>query len=146
MKIAIGYPSPAEESQILTKFQYNNPLDKLVPVAMGSDISAIQEEVKSVHVDVSINRYIIEIVSQSRRHGDLVLGSSPRGSLSLFKAAQAWAFYNERNYVIPDDVKQMVIPVLSHRLLLKQEAKLKKISPEEILNSIVSKINVPVIN
>lgn len=146
MKISLGYPTPEEESQILNKFQYNSPLDRLSPVAMSSDISAIQEEVKSVHVDATINKYITEIVSQTRKHGDLVLGSSPRGSLSLFKASQAWALYNERNYVIPDDVKHMVIPVLSHRLILKQEAKLKKISSEEILNGIMAKINVPVIS
>jgi len=75
-----------------------------------------------------------------------LLGSSPRGSISLFKASQAWAYYNNRNYVIPDDIKKMVVPVLSHRIILKQEAKLKKLGSEDILNSIVDSINVPVVN
>jgi MoxR-like ATPase len=146
MKISIGYPTNSEESYILSKFQFSNPLEKLLPVAESSDIIALQEEIKNVHVDVTLGNYIVDIVSQTRKHPDVTLGSSPRGSLSLFRASQAWAFYNERDYVLPDDIKKMVLPVLSHRLMLKQEAKLKKINPEEILNSIVSRINVPVVS
>ncbi len=146
MKISIGYPTNAEESYILSKFQFSNPLEKLLPVAESSDITALQEEIKNVHMDSTLSNYIVDIVSQTRKHQDVTLGSSPRGSLSLFRASQAWAYYNERNYVLPDDIKKMVIPVLSHRLMLKQEAKLKKIIPEEILNSIVGRINVPVVS
>ncbi len=146
IKISIGYPTTTEESYILSKFQLSNPLEKLLPVAESSDIIALQEEIKTVHVDKTLSNYIVDIVSQTRRHPDVALGSSPRGSLSLFRASQAWAFYNGRNYVLPDDIKKMVIPVLSHRLMLKQEAKLKKINPEEILNTIVARINVPVVS
>ena len=146
MKISIGYPTNSEESYILSKFQFSNPLEKLLPVAESSDIIALQEEIKNVHMDVTLGNYIVDIVSQTRKHQDVTLGSSPRGSLSLFRASQAWAFYNERDYVLPDDIKKMVIPILSHRLMLKQEAKLKKINPEEILNSIVGRINVPVVS
>lgn len=146
MKISIGYPTNTEESYILSKFQLSNPLEKLLPVAESSDIIALQEDLKTVHVDKSLSNYIVDIVSQTRKHPDVALGASPRGSLSLFRASQAWAYYNERNYVLPDDIKKMVIPVLSHRLMLKQEAKLKKINPEEILNSIVARINIPVVS
>lgn len=146
MKISIGYPTNAEESYILNKFQFSNPLEKLHPVAESSDIIALHEEIRNVHIDRTLSDYIVEIVSQTRKHQDVTLGSSPRGSLSLFRASQAWAFYNERDYVLPDDIKKMVIPVLSHRIMLKQEAKLKKINAEEILNSIVGKINVPVVS
>lgn len=146
MKISIGYPTNTEESYILSKFQFSNPLEKLLPVAESSDIIALQEDIKTVHVDKTLSNYIVDIVSQTRKHPDVALGASPRGSLSLFRASQAWAYYNERNYVLPDDIKKMVIPVLSHRLMLKQEAKLKKINPEEILNSIVARINVPVVS
>lgn len=146
MKISIGYPTNTEESYILSKFQLSNPLEKLMPVAESSDIIALQEEIKNIHMDKTLSNYIVDIVSQTRKHPDVTLGSSPRGSLSLFRASQAWAYYNGRNYVLPDDIKKMVIPVLSHRLILKQEAKLKKINPEEILNSIVSRINVPVVS
>lgn len=146
MKISIGYPTNTEESYILSKFQLSNPLEKLLPVAESGDIIALQEEIKTVHVDKTLSNYIVDIVSQTRKHPDVALGSSPRGSLSLFRASQAWAFYNGRNYVLPDDIKKMVIPVLSHRLMLKQEAKLKKINPEEILNTIIARINVPVVS
>lgn len=146
MKISIGYPTTGEESYILSRFQFNSPLEKLLPVAESSEITALQEEIKNVHVDKSLCSYIVDIVSQTRKHSDVTLGSSPRGSLSLFRASQAWAFYNERNYVLPDDIKKMAIPVLSHRIILKQEAKLKKINPEEILNSIIGRINVPVVS
>ncbi|MGB3990382.1 MAG: MoxR family ATPase, partial [Acetivibrionales bacterium] len=105
-----------------------------------------QQEIRNVHVDKSLSNYIVEIVSQTRKHPDVALGSSPRGSLALFRASQAWAFYNGRDFVIPDDIRKMVIPVLSHRIMLKQDAKLKKINPVEILNYIVSRINVPVVS
>jgi len=146
MKISIGYPTAGEESYILSRFQLSNPLEKLMPVAESSDIISLQEEIKNIHVDKSLSNYIVEIVGQTRRHPDVTLGSSPRGSLALFRASQAWAFYNGRDYVIPDDIKKMVIPVLSHRIMLKQEAKLKKIDPVEILNLIVSRISVPVVD
>jgi len=86
------------------------------------------------------------IVSRTRFHSEISLGSSPRGSLSLYRASQAWALYNERNFVIPEDVKLMSIPVLSHRIILKQEAKLKKISPEEIIDTIIKSVNVPAVD
>ncbi len=146
MKISIGYPSAGEEALILSRFKVNNPLENLLPVAESEDIIALQEEIKSIHVDKSLGNYIVDIVSQTRKHPDVSLGSSPRGSLSLFRASQAWAFYSGRIYVLPDDIKKMVIPVLSHRIILKQEAKLKKINPEDILNTIVGKIHVPVVN
>lgn len=145
MKITLGYPSASDESQILSRFQLSNPLDSISPIADSAEILSINEEVKKVHVDPSLNAYIVDIVNKTRRHPDVILGSSPRGSLSLSRAAQAWALYNERDFVLPDDIKKMVLPVLSHRIMLKQEAKLKKISSEDIINSIMGSINIPVI-
>ena len=106
----------------------------------------LQEEVKKVHVDKSLNSYIVDIVNQTRKHPDITLGSSPRGSLCLFRASQAWALYNNRDYVIPDDIKKMVIPVLSHRIILKQEAKLKRIYPDDVLRSILKNVIVPMVD
>lgn len=146
MKITLGYPTLSEECSILSKYQLSNPLEQLQPVADSSHIIELQEEVKKIHVDKSLENYIVEIVSQTRRHNDVILGSSPRGSLTLFRAAQAWALYNEREYVIPDDIKKMIVPVLSHRLILKQEARLKKVSTEDILSLIVSSVKVPIIS
>ncbi len=146
IKVSMGYPLPGEESSMLSRFKHSNPLDSLKPAIDSTDILSLQEMVKEVHVDKSLNNYIVDLVGQTRKHTDIALGASPRGSMALYKASQAWAFYNNRDYVLPDDIKKMVIPVLSHRIILKQEAKLKKINAEEILNSVINKVNVPVVD
>ena len=138
--------SSREESQILANFQYNSPLEALEPVADSNEILEIQNRIKNIHVEESLSDYIVDIVSQTRTYPDVALGSSPRGSLSLFRASQAWAFYNGRDFVIPDDIKKMALPVLTHRLILRQEAKLKKIQPENILNVILTRTKVPVLD
>jgi len=145
MKVAIGYPSKEDESRILARFQISNPVHELKPVASGKDIISIQHKVKQVFVDKTISDYIVEIVAKTRYHEDISLGASPRASLSLFRAAQAWAFYNGRSFVIPEDVKYMAVPVLSHRIVLKQEARLKKISPEEIIRSVLQTIKITLV-
>ncbi len=146
MKISIGYPTTEEEERMLNYFKESNPLTTLEPVASGEDIIKIQKEIKEVYVDASINHFMVSIIEQTRKHPDVVLGSSPRGSLNLLRAAQGWAFYNERNYVLPDDVLKMAEPVLSHRILLKQEAKLKKVTGVDVIRESISKVRVPVVN
>jgi len=145
MKISIGYPKNEDESRILANLQYENPLNNLSFVADSSDIIWVQEEIKKIHLDESLRNYIVAIVEKTRNHPDVVIGSSIRGSISLFRAAQAWAFYNSRNYVIPDDIIKMMVPVLSHRLVLSQGAKLKKIGVEDILKDIVQSVRVPMV-
>ncbi|MDO8685656.1 MAG: MoxR family ATPase [Clostridiales bacterium] len=145
MKISIGYPAPSDESHILSRFGSSPPLNAIVPVASGEDIMKLQSAVDNIHSEKNINRYIIDIVNQTRKNPDILLGSSPRGSLCLHRASKARALYQGRDFVLPDDVKKMVIPVLSHRIILKQEARIRKISPEEILDGIVHKIQVPVL-
>lgn len=146
MKISIGYPSNAEESSILTRFKLESPLDSLEPVAESSHITEIQKEVRDVHMDVSLNNFIVEIVSQTRIHPDVSLGASPRGSLALYRASQAYAYYHGRDYVTPDDIKKMAYPVLMHRIILKQEARLKKITSFDVLESILAKVMVPAVS
>jgi MoxR-like ATPase len=146
IKISIGYPLPGEESYILSRFQLENPLNKLEAVVESMDIIALQEEIKSIYVDRCLNNYIVDLVNQTRNHPDIALGSSPRGSLALYRASQAWAFYQGRNFCLPDDVKRMVIPVLSHRIMFKQEAKIKKLSINDIMHSIINMVNVPVVD
>ena len=146
MKVSVGYPLPEEESKILSNLQNKNPMDSLNPAVDSQEIISLQQEVRNVHVDKSLRGYIVNIIDKTRNHPQILLGSSVRGSISLFKAAQAWAYYNNRDYVIPDDIIKMVTPVLSHRIILKQEAKIKKISPEDILNSIISSIDIPMVN
>jgi len=146
MKISIGYPSPADETEILTRFQVDDPLDKLMPVVETEDIIRLQSEVKNVYIDKSLSRYIVDIINETRTHTDIAIGSSPRGSLFLLRAAQAWALYNKRSFVIPDDIKKMAVPVISHRIILKQESKLRGHNSENIITEIINKIKVPVVD
>lgn len=145
LKISIGYPSIEDESRILNRFKEDNPLTSLPPVADGQFILELQEKVRKVHVDSSLNSYIVAISDATRKSEDVLLGASPRGSLCLYRASQAWAFYNERDYVLPDDIKKMAIPVLSHRIILRQEAKLRKVTAEDIISSVLNSVNVPLV-
>lgn len=144
MRVSLGYPLPDEECTILVKYKTENPIDTLESVATVQDILTIQRHVKEIDVDPSLNEYIVGIMNRTRNHPDVILGASPRGSMYLYRAAQAVALLNNRPYVIPDDIKKIFIPVLSHRLTLKQEAKLKKTTTDEVLAGIINTTKVPV--
>ncbi|MCL2215880.1 MAG: MoxR family ATPase [Defluviitaleaceae bacterium] len=133
MKITLGYPDSHEESRMLDRFKGRNPMDELVPVAEGDDIIRIQELVELIHVDPEINSFIVAVARYTREMEDVQLGASPRASLCLFRAAQAWALFNERDYVIPDDVIHMAPHVLGHRILMKQEANVKKVRVQDVI-------------
>ena len=135
MKISLGYPDSREESRMLDRFKGKNPMDELTPVATGEDIVQIQNLVEKMYVKSEINDFIVSVTRFTREHNDVQLGASPRASLCLFKAAQAWALYAGREYVIPDDVIEMAPHVLSHRILMKQEANIKKVYVEDVLQS-----------
>ncbi|MGB4638639.1 MAG: MoxR family ATPase [Caldicoprobacterales bacterium] len=144
LKVTIGYPSKREEMHILSRFQYGSPLNSLQSVASKDQILKLQKLTREVKVADSIRDYITSLVGMTRDHPDLTLGASPRGSLFLMKASQAHALLDGRNYVIPDDVQRMVIPVLAHRLILKPEIRLKEMTPERILRSIINSVHVPI--
>jgi len=144
MKVSIGYPTRAEESSILYRFQKSNPLHELMPVATLEELTELQADVKNVRVDESLAAYIVDLVTATRKHDMVSLGCSPRASLSLFRAAQAAALYDGRDFVIPEDIRDLAVPVLSHRLMLKQEARIKRISNESIISDIVNRQTIPV--
>jgi len=146
MKISLGYPDPGEEVYILSRFLQDNPLETLEPVVDSSDIINIQNEVKQIHIDKTLKNYVVDIVNQTRKNEYIALGSSPRGSLAVCRAAQAWAYYSGRGFVLPEDIKKMLLPTLSHRILLKQEAKLKRMSVTDILSSIIEKVYIPLVD
>jgi len=137
MKISLGYPDGNEESKMLDRFKGKSPMSMLSPVADGDDIIRIQELAEEIHADTDINKFIVSIAQSTREHVDVQLGVSPRASICLFKATQAWAMYNERDYVIPDDVIQMAPHVLSHRILMKQEANIKKVTVNDVINKAI---------
>lgn len=143
MKISVGYPNLEQEEIILDTYNSINPLDNLESVVSIEDVLDLQNQVKQVFVNQSIKKYIVSLIDKTRKNSEVILGASPRGSLFMMMASKAWALYNGRNYVTPDDVQELFVPVISHRITLKQEAKVKKMNVNQVLNKILKEIEVP---
>lgn len=143
MRISLGYPNPAQEFTMLERFMASNPLDSLQPVLRAQDIIELQDAAMEVHVSDSVKGYILNIINATRNHKDLALGASPRASIALLKAAQAYALIQGGAYVTPEDVQALAEPVLAHRLILNVEAKINGRTQKQIINEIVSRIKVP---
>ena len=144
MRISIGYPSAETERDMLSVLNDGRPLDDIAAVADGHDLIELQDALSGIHAAQKIKDYIIAVINATRKNVNVALGASPRASFYLFRAAQAWAMYNGRDFVCPDDVIKMAQPVLEHRLVLKPEAKMKKITPGEIVGSAVGSVEVPI--
>jgi MoxR-like ATPase len=143
MKVSLGYPNPAEESRMLARFKSGSPLADLTPVADGKAIESIQALTESVYVDRELQSYIVDIVRNTRQQEEVVLGASPRASLYLFRSSQAWALYQGRDFVVPDDITLMAPHVLGHRIMMRQEARMKKITPKDIIERALSSVSAP---
>ena len=139
----LGYPDLDTEVSILFAQQEEHPLELLQPVLGGDELRALQREVRHVRVEPSVARYLVEIVNETRKEPRLKLGVSPRGSLMLFRAAQAAAFAKGRSYVIPDDIQECASYVLAHRVILTSQAKYGGITKPEIITDIVRRVRVP---
>jgi MoxR-like ATPase len=144
IRLTLGYPSLEEESKMLQRLQHGHPIDDLSAVVSAADWLACQETVRELHMDEKVRRYLLEIVQGTREHDDVALGGSPRASLALCRTAQAWAAIAGRDFVTPDDIKRMVFPVLGHRLILRPESRLRKVTTAALLQEIVSDVRVPV--
>ncbi|MFC1901420.1 AAA family ATPase [Chloroflexota bacterium] len=144
VRVSLGYPSDAEEGAILSRFQQENPLDSLTSVIEAGEMWQLQKMCRQVHVEDSIRNYAITISRATRQHSDIKLGASPRASLGLHLASQALAAIRGRDYVMPDDIKCLAVPVLAHRLIAKTEARLRGHSPAAIVSDIVATVPVPV--
>lgn len=144
LKMRMGYPEHDEEVEVLNRVQKVSPIEAIEPVIGLAELRNLQSQVKNVHVDVTMKRYIVEIANRTRSHESVYMGVSPRGSIALMKAAQAYAFMYGRDYVLPDDIQALVPAVFAHRIMLKSEAKFARITPEEILHRILEQVPVPV--
>jgi MoxR-like ATPase len=144
IRLSLGYPTIEEEGKMLLRLQHGHPIDDLPMVVPAADILTCQEAVRAIHVDDTVRRYVLEIIQGTRKHEDILLGGSPRASIALFRTAQALAAMAGRNFVMPDDVKRMVMPVLGHRLILRPESRLRKVTTAALLQEIVSDVRVPV--
>ncbi len=137
MKLSMGYPNEEQELNILMDRRGVNPLDSIKSVADGETIAAMRAELLSGTVDSEVCKYIVTLINETRKHPMISLGASPRASLALMRISQAWAFIHGRNYVTPEDVKAVFRPVIAHRLILTQEAKLAKKSAESLISEIL---------
>ena len=139
MRLSLGYPGADDEIQMLRNLRKQHPIETVRQVVDGTELLNLHDSVTDVHVDASLEQYILAIVQATRAHPDVALGASPRGSLALYKAAQALAALRERDFVIPDDIKTLVPLTLAHRLILRPESQLRGRTPEAILAEILER-------
>ena len=143
IKTDMGYPSTEDGVCILSRFRAENPLESIEPVATAADIMDAQRSYTAVHVAQSMLEYMVKIAEETRRHPDVLLGVSPRGTQALLKTVQVHAILAGRDFVTPDDVKAMVTPVFGHRIILNNSARVKKGMNVEILQAILARVPVP---
>ena len=143
MNISIGYPMSTDEMNILDSHQHHHPLEDLSQIMTAEELVLIQQQVRNIHVDPTIREYIVAIANATRNHNNIYLGSSPRGSLALFRASQALAAMRGRGYVIPDDVKLLAKPTLAHRIIVAPAARVRSITSTSVLEEILQSVSVP---
>ena len=144
MRVKIGYPSAEEESDILLRFERDTVLPDLDAVASEEELIEMQDSVTRIEVDDIVRDYIVAVVQSTRTNDSLSLGGSPRATLGLYKTSQAHAALGGRDFVTPDDVKAMAEPALAHRLILTSGARLRGLTPEQIVSSILNSLPVPI--
>jgi MoxR-like ATPase len=143
LRVKLGYPEPQDEIAVLDSQQRVHPIESLGQVATGQDLVAAQAVIREIYVDILVKSYIIEIMTHTRRHADIYLGASPRGSLTLFRAAQARAVLQDRNYVIPDDIKALAPFALAHRIIVNPAARIKDVDATALIVEILGSVAVP---
>jgi MoxR-like ATPase len=143
LRVRLGYPSPGEEIEILERQQLRHPIDALEAVIPAEELNMVMEEIKKVYVSKPIKRYLVDLVNRTRQSPDVYLGASPRGSLALFRTGQAVAALAGRDFVLPDDIKGMAVPVLAHRVIVGPAARLRELSAEKIVEEILENLPVP---
>jgi MoxR-like ATPase len=139
IRLSLGYPEADDEAQMLRNLRKQHPIETIGQVVDGAELLSLHDTVTDVHVDESLERYILDIVRATRSHPDVALGASPRGSLALYKTAQALAALRDRDYAIPDDVKTLVPLTLAHRLIVKPESQLRGRTAEAVLAEILER-------
>jgi len=144
MRVALGYPSREDEGAILLRYEHSDPLETLEPVIQASDLLVMQEQIKTIQVEETVREYMVDVVRATRDHEAVELGVSPRGTLALYRTAQALAALRGRAFVIPDDVKWLAPPVLTHRIIISPQTRLRGRRPEEVVSEIVDTVPVPV--
>jgi MoxR-like ATPase len=143
LRLRLGYPILDDEIRVLERQQFRHPLEDLTQVVSVDELHQVQEAVKDIFVSPALKRYIVELVNQTRHHSEVYLGASPRGSLALYRTAQARAAISGRDYVLPDDIKALAVPTLAHRVILGPGARLRDLSQQQIVDEILLGVPVP---
>jgi MoxR-like ATPase len=146
VRFSLGYPKMDEELKMLALLEREHPLGTLEPVASADEVSAAQRAVREVHVDDKVRQYLMQIVHDTRACDELSLGASPRASIALFRTSQALAAISGRTFVQPDDVKRMATAVLTHRVILRPESRLRKLTAAVVIDEIVAEVPVPILS
>ncbi|WP_163528669.1 AAA family ATPase [Halobacillus ihumii] len=144
LKLKMGYPSAKQEVDMLTRTSGSHPIHTIEAVISRDELIDLQKQAEEVYVDQTVNRYIVDIVTGTRTHNGVYLGVSPRGSIALMKAAKAYAFIQDRDYVIPDDIKYLAPYVLAHRMILTSESKFEGTAAEDIVDELLTVTSIPV--
>ena len=143
MRLSLGYPDFAEEMAIIERQEQTHPIDSLEPVASPAEVVNMQEAAKQVYVDRLVRHYIVTLTEATRSHRDVALGASPRATLGLFRTARALALVQDRDYVVPDDIKMLAPAALSHRIVLSPAARMRGIRSEVVITELLNQVNVP---
>jgi MoxR-like ATPase len=143
LRVRLGYPAPADEVEILDRQQLQHPIETLKSVIKVEDLLDAMDAIKKVYVSGLVKKYVVDLINRTRQNQDVYLGASPRGSLGLFRAGQAYAALQGRDFVLPDDIQKLAGPVLAHRVIVGPAARLRELSSERIVSEIVETLAVP---
>jgi MoxR-like ATPase len=143
MRVSLGYPSGADEITMLDRQQHTHPVTRIGQVVSAEELVQAQQRIKDVYIDDLVKEYIVRLVDSTRKHPDVYLGASPRGSIALYKTGQARAAILGRDYVIPDDIKALAMVSLAHRLIISPSARIKNVDPRAVIQEILDSIPVP---
>ncbi len=143
MRISLGYPTFSEELSVIEQQEQTHPIDELQAVASPGDVTGLQDAAKNVYVDSAVREYIVTRIDATRNHEDVSLGASPRASLGMFRAARGLAIMRDRDYVIPDDVKELAHAVLAHRLILSPSARMRGLQTAQVIDGLLESVAVP---
>jgi MoxR-like ATPase len=143
LKITLGYPTVAEEVRVIEQQVLGHPIEALGQAVSAEDVLEMQDAVQRIYVDGLVKQYVVSLSDATRKHETIHLGASPRGSLGLFRAAQAMALLEGRDYVLPDDVKRLAVPVLAHRIILNPTARMRNVSGESVVQEVLDRVPVP---
>ena len=143
MRISLGYPSFTDELSVIEQQEKTHPIDELEAVASPEDVIKLQKAAQNVYVDTAVREYIVGLIEATRNHEDVSLGASPRASLGMFRAVRGMAILRDRDYAIPDDVKELAYAVLAHRLILSPAARMRGLHTEQVIDGLLESVAVP---